>query len=316
MMEEKNLEAILVFSNRANDGAVNYLSNYVSSLPTYLIFPREGKPAMSLHFFNHIPCAKTMSIISDIEWNRHDARRYLSNKLREMEFESSRIGVAGLPGIPYPVFNGLKEDLPNALFIDISRDYNWIRWIRSQEEIEWYRKGAFFADLTAEALENRIRPGLTGHDLNAICYDAVIKDGGKVWSEQFISSTSMADPEIFVPWQLSVPRVLKKGDVVITELTASYFGGYTGQIHRAYAVGTEPTSLYRKLFDTAFECYEKVAKVLKPGATTKDVLDATSVIEENGFMVYDSLLHGEGGANPELGSRSSVHNQDDFIFKE
>src|SRR5579872_4967286 len=59
MMEEKNLEAILVFSNRANDGAVNYLSNYVSSLPTYLIFPREGKPAMSLHFFNHIPCAKT-----------------------------------------------------------------------------------------------------------------------------------------------------------------------------------------------------------------------------------------------------------------
>ena len=126
----------------------------------------------------------------------------------------------------------------------------------------------------------------------------------------------MDNPKIFVPWMVSVPRVLSRGDVVITELTASYFAGYAGQIHRPYAVGAAPTRLYRRLFDVAMDCYERVASVLRPGSTTEDVLDATSVIEENGFTVYDSLLHQEGGANPELGSKTSVHNKQPFTFRE
>ena len=222
----------------------------------------------------------------------------------------------GCEGFPSQISTTVKEGLPRARFLDVSSDYNWIRWIRSEEEIEWFRKGAYFADLLAEALEHNIRPGLTGHDLSAITYQAVIKEGARVYSEQFISSTNMKHPEIFVPWQASAPRILSKGDVVITELTASYFGAYYGQIHRPYAVAEQPTSIYRKLFDVALECYESVAKVLRPGATTDDVLQATSVIEQHGFSVYDSLLHQEGGANPELGTRTSVHNKQPFTFRE
>jgi len=316
MMKRKGVDALLVFSNRPIDGNVNYLTNFVSSLPNYLIFPIEGEPCLVLHFYNHIPCTKVMSIISRVEWNRHDAGGYLVKKLREMRMERSSVGVAGMRGIPYADFVKLKEGLPHARFVDVSDDYNWIRWVRSGEEIEWYRRGAYFADLLAEALEEKIMPGLTGHDLSAITYQAVIRDGARVYAEQFIASTNMKHPEVFVPWQLSVPRVLRRGDVVITELTASYFGPYYGQIHRPYAVAAEPTAQYRKLFQVALECYESVAKVLRPGATTEDVLKAASVIEEKGFTVYDSLLHQEGGANPELGTRTSVHNKQPFMFKE
>lgn len=316
MMKKNGLDALLVFGNRPNDGAVNYLTNFMSGLPTYLVFPLEGEPSLALHFYNHIPCAKEMSIVSDVEWNRHDPPAYLVSNLKKKRLGKAKIGVVGLRGMPYPDFEGIRNGLPDARFVDVSSDYNWIRWVRSEEEIEWYRKGAYFADLTAEALEHGIKPGLTGHDLSAICYDAVLKDGGRVYTEQFIASTSMDNPKIFVPWMVSVPRILSRGDVVITELTASYFAGYAGQIHRPYAVGTAPTRLYRKLFDVAMDCYERVARVLRPGSTTEDVLDATSVIEENGFTVYDSLLHQEGGANPELGSKTSVHNRQPFTFRE
>ena len=316
MMKKKGLDALLVFSSRQNDGAVNYLTNFMSGLPTYLLFPLEGEPVLVLHFYNHIPCAQAMSIISEIEWNRHDPASYLVKKMRQKRLDKATIGVTGLRGMPYQDFQGVTSGLPRARFVDVSSDYNWIRWIRSDEELEWYRKGAHFADLTAEALECSVRPGLTGHDLSAICYEAVLREGGRVYTEQFIASTSMKSPTIFVPWMVSLPHVLSKGDVVITELTASYFAGYTGQIHRPYAVASAPTRLYRRLFDVALDCYERVAKVLRPGATTEDVLEATSVIEENGFTVYDSLLHQEGGANPELGSRSSVHNKQRFTFKE
>ncbi len=316
LMKKKGLDALLIFGNRPNDGAMNYLTNFMSGLPTYFILPLEGEPSLALHFHNHIPCAKEMSIVSDVEWNRHDPASYLVSKMKKKRLGKANIGVVGLRGVPYPDFEGLRKGLPGAKFIDSSEDYNWIRWVRSEEEIGWYRKGAYFADLTAEALERRIKPGLTGHDLSSICYDAVLKEGGKVYTEQFIASTSMDNPSIFVPWMVSVPRALSRGDVVITELTASYFAGYAGQIHRPYAVGTAPTRLYKKLFDVAMDCYDRVAKALRPGSTTEDVLDATSVIEENGFTVYDSLLHQEGGANPELGSRTSVHNRQPFTFRE
>ncbi len=125
----------------------------------------------------------------------------------------------------------------------------------------------------------------------------------------------MDNPDVFVPWQLPTPRVLNVGDVVITEITVGYYG-YFSQIHRPFAVAREPNALYRKLFDVALECYELVAKVLRPGATTEDVLNATSVIEENGFTVYDSLVHGESAMNPELGTRTSAHTKESFTFRE
>ena len=200
--------------------------------------------------------------------------------------------------------------------MDVSGEYAWIRWTRSEEEIAWFKKAARLSDLAAEALERKIRPGLNGHDLSVICYDAVVSEGGKFWNEPLTASTSMADPVIFVPWQQSIPRVIKKRDVVITEIAPSYAGGYSAQIHRPFAVATKPTELYQRLFDVALECFKRVSGALRPGATTDDIIAATSVIEESGFTVYDSLLHQEGGANPELGSRTSAHNKQPFTFKE
>jgi len=315
LMERSGLDSLLLYSRGPTDGSVNYLSNFVSAVPAFLIFPLEGEPTLFVHFHNHIPYAKAISVVSDIQWDRHDAASCLARALGERN-GSGRIGVVGLSGVPNGDVAGILRRLPRAKLVDLSEEYAWIRWVRSEEEVDWFKKAAHLSDLAAEALEKKIRPGLNGHDLSVICYDAVVSEGGKFWNEPLTGSTSMADPAIFVPWQQSIPRVIKKGDVVITEIAPSYAGGYTAQIHRPYAVSTEPTGLYHELFDVALECFKRVSTALRPGATTDDVLDATSVIEERGFTVYDSLLHQEGGANPELGSRSSAHNKQQFTFKE
>mgnify|MGYP001206560017 CR=1 FL=1 len=87
-------------------------------------------------------------------------------------------------------------------------------------------------------------------------------------------------------------------------------------IHRPFAVAEAPSALYQKLFDTAYECFERVRKVLVPGSTSEEIIEATSVIEDNGFTVYDSVVHGEGGRNPELGTRSSPHVREPWTFRE
>ena len=275
MMREKGVEALLIYSSTAGIGSVNYLSNYISWMPTYLIFPLDGEPTLILHFYNHIPCTREMAVIEDVQWHFNNPVKCVVDNLIKKKLDRGVIGVVGLSTIPYSHFTGIREKLPEARFVDVASDYDRIRWIRSEEEIEWFRKSAYLTDLTVEALEKRIRPGMTEHDLTAIVYDAFLHEGGQLWIA-FISTTSMEEPTLYVPWQFPTSRVVRHGHVVITEITVGYYG-YNAQIHRPFAVGREPTPLYRRLFETALECFERVSKALRDGATTEDILKASSI---------------------------------------
>jgi Xaa-Pro dipeptidase len=314
LMKEKNLDALLVYAS-GEGGPVSYLSGYLGARPSYLIYPLDGEPCLIVYFYNHIPCATEMSIVKDIQWDRNDSVGCVVENITKRKLSSSSFGIVGLNSIPYVDYIGITSKLPGCKFTNVGREFNMIRTVRSEEELDWFRKSAYLTDLTVEALEKKIRPGLTEHDLVAIIQNSFLADDGQVGPTTFLASTDMSNPDVFVPWQYASSRVLRRGYVVITEITASYYG-YRAQIHRPFAVGVEPTQLYRELFDVALECFERVSRALKPDATSKDVIEASSVIEERGFTAYDSLLHGEGGKNPELGTKSSAHPFEPFTFKE
>jgi Xaa-Pro dipeptidase len=314
LMGEKDLDALLIYSTSPSNGAIHYLTNYVTRAPTYLVYPLEGEPILILNFYNHIPCAFSMSIVRDIRWHGNDPVNALTKALSERNLVRSRIGVVGYESIPYKIIEGLRRSLPHNIFIDVSKEYNSIRWIRSEEELEWFRISAQLTDRAMETLKEAIRPGISEFELNAEVYRSVIREGGDIWIS-YISSTDMDNPDLFVPWQFPRNRRIKKGDVIITEISANYYT-YITQLHRPFSVGIEPSQIYRKLFEVALETFYRVVKVLRPGATTNDVINAASIIEEYGFSIYDSLVHGESGKYPEIGTMSSPHVKESFIFRE
>ena len=57
--------------------------------------------------------------------------------------------------------------------------------------MHWIRKSAHLTDLTVEALENKIRPGLSGYELSNIVHSAFLHHVG-LMDIHFISSTSMS----------------------------------------------------------------------------------------------------------------------------
>ena len=79
-----------------------------------------------------------------------------------------------------------------------------------------------------------------------------------------------------------------------------------GLFLRTFTVGADPTPLYRKLYDTAEQAFDAVTGVIRHGTTMEQILEAASVIEDNGFTVCDDLMHGFGGGYfpPILGSKS------------
>jgi Xaa-Pro dipeptidase len=314
LMREHGLDA-LVIAGGPGSADVFYLTNYFPFMPAWVIFPLDGEPAIFHHFFNHGPCIREMSIVDDVRWYGPAAPDALAGFLRERDLGDARVGMVGLASaIPHAQFVGLQQTLPDVSFVDIGRLFQEMRWIRSAEELEWFRRSAQLTDSACERLEAGIRPGMSEWDLSLLLHEGFLPGGGQL-ALQFMASTSMRQPDRFVPYQFPTTRVVEKGDVVITELTMTYWG-YWSQIHRAFAVSEPPTPIYRELFDAALGCYEAVLAVVRPGATSEESIEAGSIVEERGFTVYDSLFHGEMGKNPELGTPASAHPFEPFTLRE
>jgi Xaa-Pro aminopeptidase len=113
----------------------------------------------------------------------------------------------------------------------------------------------------------------------------------------------MHQPDLFVPRQHTTARKIAKGDVVFTEITASFWEHW-GQVLRTFSVGEPLTPLYRKLHDTAEAAYDAMFRAIKPGRHVRELLVGRKLIEEAGLTYYDDLVHGFGGGylQPILGS--------------
>jgi Xaa-Pro aminopeptidase len=312
-MRKDNLDAILISGTRGSS-EISYLSNYLAQSPCWLLFPREGDATVFIHFFNHQPCAKAQSAIDDVRWYGPTPLPTITEELHKRGLRQSKIGLVSMRGMPYGHVTELQRQFREAEFVEFGPQFGRIRRVRSEEELVYLRKSGYFTDLACEALENNLRPGLTEQDVLSIVYGAYIKNGGDP-GIHFIATTNMDNPDRFVPCQRTTSRVLEKGSVVITELTVSY-RGYSTQIHRPFAIGKEPTPTYRRLFNAAYQCYENVRKICKPGTTSEKIIKATSVIEESGFTSYDSVFHGEAGKSPELGTKSAAHPLERWTLEE
>src|SRR5205823_14697707 len=89
------------------------------------------------------------------------------------------------------------------------------------------------------------RPGVTERELGDLVERAYVARGGAHVIHYF-GVTSMRDPQLAVPAQFPSTRRVQAGDTVFAEISAAFWD-YPGQVLRSFAVGEEPTSLYRDL---------------------------------------------------------------------
>jgi len=301
-------EATIVYGDLGNQADVHYVSNCLPRRDYYVVMPVNKQPTMFVQIFNHWPNSREMAVIRDNRFGGSWSPDTVGPFLKEIGLERKTIAVIG--AVPYQHMNRLKTLLPQANFVDVTRAFRTLRNVKSDEEIAWLRKAAELTDLSMAALEAEARSGMTEFEWVAIAESAYVKQGG-ITQIHFLGSTSMGEPRLCVPTQWEANRLVARGDVVITEISAIYWG-YSGQIHRPIAAGAPPTPAYRRMYDVAVEAYERIAAVVKPGATAEDVLDAAEFIHRSGYTIYDDLFHGYGGGylDPVLRTRKTRNEPD------
>jgi Xaa-Pro aminopeptidase len=303
LMRERQLEALVVFGNsgvsRGNMANAFWLSNHLDLHHSYLVVPLdEGRePALYTGLTNHVPNAREVSDVPVVEWGGYDPAETVAARLEGLGLGEARVGLVGVNskfsmGMPYAHYERLRGRLPRLEPVDVTAAFQRLRAVKSEEEVEWLRRAARLTDLAVLALAEGARPGLSDVELVALSEAAYRSEGG-LPRIMFLRSMAMDDPNGCLPAQNPSRRRLERGDVIITEFSASYWG-YTGQIQRPVFVGAEPTAEWRRLFDVAREAHDAIAGVLRAGATEADVILAAEPIREAGYAIYDDLVHGYG----------------------
>ena len=303
LMRRHDLAALVVFgtsaTNRASMANPFWLSNHLDLHHCYLVVPLDDGQETALYtgLTNHVPNAREVSDVPIVEWGGYDPSERVARRLRELGLERGRVGLVGANakfsmGMPYEHHERRHGALPDLELVDVTAPFQRLRLVKSEEEIGWLRRASALTDDAILAVARAAVPGVSEVELVA-AGEAAYRPQGGLPRIMFLRSMAMAAPSGCLPAQNPSARRLEHGDVVITELSASYWG-YTGQIQRVICVGAEPTPEWARLHEVARAAYDAIAGTLRSGATEADVLRAAAPIREAGYAIYDDLVHGYG----------------------
>jgi Xaa-Pro aminopeptidase len=297
-MHDAGVDHLLVYGAGFRGGAVHWVSDWHTTYEAALVVTPGKRDTLFVQFYNHLPLARRMMPSIDVRWGGEHTIKSVIGELEARGAKPKLVGVMG--GLPIGSYQALAAKFGDVK--DLNRAYFGLRMIKSQEEIDWARIAARLSDLSIEALMRDIRPGIDERDLGAIVEGAYTPWGGTNVIH-FFGATSMANPDLCVPRQHPSTRKIRNGDVISTEITASFWDAQ-GQVLRTFFVGADPTTLYRRLHDTAEAAFDAIFSKLRPGTHARELAEAAKLIEHAGFSFYDDVVHGYGGGylQPIIGS--------------
>jgi len=291
----------LIFCGANRFGSVvQYLTRWPVTAEAVGVFTPGKRDALFVQWVNHQPQASLLADQADVAWGGESSIAAAVEVLVRRGARRDRVATIGPLSAEQHAAIAVHFGAPKSL----NRSYTRSRLVKSAEEIEWLRIGAHFTDLGMAGLRDGLKPGLTERELDDLVERAYVKHGA-VNFIHYIGVTPMRAPNLGVPRQFPSTRPVRRGDVVVAEITATFWD-YPGQVLRSFALGEEPTQLYRDLHMVADAAFDAITGILKAGATPAQVIEASGVIEDAGFTIIDDLLHGYGGGYlpPILGSKS------------
>jgi len=290
----------LIFCGAARFGsAVQWITQWPVTAEAVGVFTPGERDALFVQYVNHVSQARIVADKADVEWGGESS---IAAAVKVLEKRGSRGGRIGYIG-PLTADQYGQLAARFAKITNLTRGYVRLRQVKSAEEINWLRIGAHFSDCGMMALRDGLEPGLNERELGDMVERAYLSKGATNVIH-YIGTTSMNASDLGVPRQFPTTRRLQKGDAVVAEISAAFWD-HPGQVLRSFALG-EPSKLYRDLHAAADAAFDAVAQVLKAGATPRQVIEASDVIEDAGFTIIDDLLHGYGGGYlpPILGCKS------------
>jgi Xaa-Pro aminopeptidase len=264
----------------------------------YMVLPLKGEPTLIYpHYGCHIEAARKMVSVRDVRSGQHGKYgKAVAERLIELNLQKGRIGItaANRTGPEYmgvQAYLDMQKLLPQASFVFCPTLFHELTYRKSAEELRAMAKAGQLAIKALEAVRATAKPGVREYQLAGAVANAVLSGGGRCHL-LMIGSTSMHDPKLIFPNPNPSARVLKEGDIVLSELAMSYMG-YSAKIGHPVSVG-RPTERYQTFFkDVVVGGFKEIRALLKPGTTLEDVRKVGSqAFRKRGAQSRPTIMHG------------------------
>ena len=183
--------------------------------------------------------------------------------IRRLGMTSSRIGVE-LPFLPADAFLALRQELPEAVFVDATPLFDELRAVKNEREISILR--SVYAGV-AESIQAAFHASRPGESTHHIAQRVELEMAGRAIS--FLFSFVCAGPGFL---RAPSSERWESGQVLHIDAGGS-LQDYIADICRMGCLGT-PSTLAKELHQACIEVQDHVRSMVRPGVTCSDVLAA------------------------------------------
>lgn len=218
-------------------------------------------------------------------------------RLRELMLDRSRIGLAGLTGVPrfadgivaHMFYERLKQAFPNAELCDCTHLLDVARYTKGTEEIEFLRSSVAYAEDAIVALRETVRVGVTENEAYAAMLAAMVARGSEVPA---MIMWAVGRSETLVSAGPPTARRFESGDIIRVEVEGRC-AGYCGQVTQMAVLG-QLSPGYRDMWKIQQEAVSLCSELTRPGITLGELATRTETIAKRTPCRIRFLMHGRG----------------------
>jgi Xaa-Pro dipeptidase len=303
LMEREGIDVIVAPPHTGHHDHFSAYSRYLAGLGGFsfevgIVFPREGDvTVVTVPDVAPQKWQAQQDWVSDIRTSGRAFGNGLIARLKELRLAKPRIGLAGLSGVPrfadgivaHLFYTNLVTEFPQAEIVDCTRLLDTARYIKSDEEVEFLRRGVVLAEGAIEIMREKARPGVSEARVYAAMIAAMIEQGGEIPA---MIMWSAGAPERLVSAGPPTLRLFASGDFLRVEVEGRA-AGYCGQVTQMAVLGKVPPA-YRDMWRLQQEAVQLCCEEMRPGVTLGELARRTEALAQGTPCRIKFLMHGRG----------------------
>lgn len=182
---------------------------------------------------------------------------------------SKRVGWIGKASITAGLMEKIIAAFPTVEFVDITNEFDMIKALKSDEEMELVRETARVHDLAWSALPAIVKPGMKEYQIRAEVAQLLANLG----TEEHLLFMGTAQPRHACGMSTFqyANRTVKEGDYGVLLIEVNGPGGYYCESARNFCFG-EPFKELQEAWDVAVAAQQLTADMLTPGRNANEIV--------------------------------------------
>ena len=296
ILKAKGLDAALIYYDEVNIADGWYLTGWCPQFEKgAVLLPADGEPLL-LGGPESEPFAKMSSAITDTrcfytfmvpeeEYPNATISTFetLAKEMAGRGIVFNKVGIVGTSYFPHALYTQFEEGFKGAQLIDITDEYDELRYIKSPWEIENIRTAFSFTYDAFLAMQAKVRPGATEIEIAAEGeYIARKRNANNFAFACMVGSGKQSNAVV----PTATNKIMEAGEMVMMGLAPRY-NGYSGVFGETLPVSGEFTQSQKDVLNIVRETYRATKEMLKPGlAGTEIDVPGRKIYEKHGLTPY------------------------------